>query len=361
MMETGVYSNVAKQAGESRTAGYVPVFGQKKAPSPGASPETFQALVDGATSARNAHNARTAGAKSAQAASQLSAQGAAKGEEGGFLKFLKTVVDIINPLQHIPVVSTFYRQMTGDEISPAARIVGDTLFGGPIGTMIALTNVTVEETTGKDVGGNVMAMLSPDKEKDTQLAAADLNRIAPAGGGNTASAAKDGIIWNDAAPANSPLARMAAADIPVAAEPAVQDVTALVNAPADADAAALLDSLALDSQTQSVIQKFSPPVPPTPVLKSEPAAAVERKATLVPPYKAPVSSQKTVTAHPPLLAATPELLAMQETLTEAGRKPAPSGLIAFNPKDVAIDNNLMPARMMDGLGKYSAMKRSQKF
>ncbi len=28
------------------------------------------------------------------------------------------IVDIINPLQHIPVVSTIYREMTGDDIGP---------------------------------------------------------------------------------------------------------------------------------------------------------------------------------------------------------------------------------------------------
>ena len=34
------------------------------------------------------------------------------------------VLDVINPLQHIPVVSTIYRAITGDEISPGARVAG---------------------------------------------------------------------------------------------------------------------------------------------------------------------------------------------------------------------------------------------
>ncbi len=33
-------------------------------------------------------------------------------------------IDVINPLQHLPIVSTLYRALTGDEISPQARAVG---------------------------------------------------------------------------------------------------------------------------------------------------------------------------------------------------------------------------------------------
>ena len=43
------------------------------------------------------------------------------GQDGmTFLDFL----DIINPLQHIPLVSTIYRKITGDTIDPASRIAG---------------------------------------------------------------------------------------------------------------------------------------------------------------------------------------------------------------------------------------------
>ena len=70
-----------------------------------------------------------------------------------FLDFL----DVINPLQHIPFVGTLYRDLTGDEIDPGSRIAGGTLFGGPIGTVIAMTNVAVEESTGQDMGQHMMA------------------------------------------------------------------------------------------------------------------------------------------------------------------------------------------------------------
>jgi hypothetical protein len=75
-----------------------------------------------------------------------------------FLDFL----DVINPLQHIPLVGNMYRSLTGDEIDPGSRIAGSTLFGGPIGTVVALANVTIEQKTGQDIGGHMITLLSGD-------------------------------------------------------------------------------------------------------------------------------------------------------------------------------------------------------
>ncbi|MBI4183620.1 MAG: hypothetical protein HY521_06460 [Proteobacteria bacterium] len=77
--------------------------------------------------------------------------------ELGFWDFL----DIINPLQHIPMISTLYREITGDRISAPARIAGDTLFFGPIGFAASLVNSLIEQVSGKDIGGTVLAMFSP--------------------------------------------------------------------------------------------------------------------------------------------------------------------------------------------------------
>ena len=43
------------------------------------------------------------------------------------------VLDLVNPLQHLPGISTVYRRLTGDVISPAMRLAGGALFGGPLG------------------------------------------------------------------------------------------------------------------------------------------------------------------------------------------------------------------------------------
>lgn len=103
------------------------------------------------------------------------------GEDGfTFHDFL----DIINPLQHIPVVSTIYRDLTGDDISQGSRLAGGTLFGGPIGLGAAIVNNAMEAQTGKDLGETALAFLLGEDEP-----AADLPQFADAAAANTATAA----------------------------------------------------------------------------------------------------------------------------------------------------------------------------
>lgn len=68
-------------------------------------------------------------------------------------------LDVINPLQHIPIVNQIYREVTGDTIQPASKVMGGILFGGVVGGMASLANAVVEEANGKDFGGQVMASL----------------------------------------------------------------------------------------------------------------------------------------------------------------------------------------------------------
>ena len=78
------------------------------------------------------------------------------------------LIDIINPLQHLPIVSTIYRAITGDEISVKARAIGGGLFGGPIGLLAAGATMAVEEATGLTAEGTLASVFSDD---DTQVAA----------------------------------------------------------------------------------------------------------------------------------------------------------------------------------------------
>ena len=68
-------------------------------------------------------------------------------------------LDMVNPLQHIPIVGALYREWTGDQIDPGSRIAGGALFGGPIGLGAAIANVWIERESGKDMGEHVMASL----------------------------------------------------------------------------------------------------------------------------------------------------------------------------------------------------------
>ncbi len=57
------------------------------------------------------------------------------------------LLDVINPLHHLPVIGELYRSITGDTISAPARMAGGTIYGGPIGFVSSLVNTVVEEAT----------------------------------------------------------------------------------------------------------------------------------------------------------------------------------------------------------------------
>lgn len=69
------------------------------------------------------------------------------------------VLDIVNPLHHIPVVGNIYRRMTGDEISAVAKIAGGGLYGGAIGGVTSLVNAAMHEHTGQDTTGFIASSI----------------------------------------------------------------------------------------------------------------------------------------------------------------------------------------------------------
>lgn len=79
------------------------------------------------------------------------------------------ILDTINPLQHIPGVSQVYRALTGETISSGARIIGGTIFGGPLGFLSSLVGSIFEEETGKDIGGHLIASAANSYEKANAL------------------------------------------------------------------------------------------------------------------------------------------------------------------------------------------------
>lgn len=74
-------------------------------------------------------------------------------QEFGFFDFL----DMINPLQHIPLVNIAYRAITNDSIKPISEIIGGAVFGGAAGAASGLINTVVREETGKDIVGNILS------------------------------------------------------------------------------------------------------------------------------------------------------------------------------------------------------------
>jgi len=88
----------------------------------------------------------------------------------------KDVLDAINPLQQIPIVSWIYRAVTGDTISLPSRLAGGAILGGPVGVLLAGIQAGIEEMTGTDKEGGPMVALIRDVfggsgDKATQSAA----------------------------------------------------------------------------------------------------------------------------------------------------------------------------------------------
>lgn len=61
------------------------------------------------------------------------------------------IIDTVNPLQHIPLVSGLYRALSGNTISPAAQIAGDTLYGALTGGTALIGAATGLATSSADV------------------------------------------------------------------------------------------------------------------------------------------------------------------------------------------------------------------
>jgi len=86
--------------------------------------------------------------------------------------FWHDVLDVINPLQHLPVVGTIYRAITGDKIGDVEKIAGDTLYGGPLGLASSVADLAFEKITGKDFGDTVMGWVGLGHDDAKPAAAA---------------------------------------------------------------------------------------------------------------------------------------------------------------------------------------------
>lgn len=75
----------------------------------------------------------------------------------GFDTLLGTVVDTVNPLQHLPGVSTAYQAVTDDTMNPIASMAGGFLFGGPMGLAAGAASSFIEMITGKSLSEHASA------------------------------------------------------------------------------------------------------------------------------------------------------------------------------------------------------------
>jgi hypothetical protein len=82
------------------------------------------------------------------------------------------VLDALNPLNHIPIVSDLYSNLVDHKASAGSRLAGGALFGGPIGLVASLAGIMFEEGTGgKSPAEAVYAALTDNGPPTTLLAA----------------------------------------------------------------------------------------------------------------------------------------------------------------------------------------------
>src|SRR5437868_15249190 len=91
-------------------------------------------------------------------ADQAGAPKASKSSDWDFS--FHNLLSIINPLEHLPVIGTLYRAITGTHIGVPERIAGDALYGGLWGAISGAADAVFEAVTGKDVGSTVLALFT---------------------------------------------------------------------------------------------------------------------------------------------------------------------------------------------------------
>lgn len=159
------------------------------------------------------------------------------------------LLDVVNPLQHLPIVGTIYRALTGDTISETARIAGGALYGGPFGFLGAVANMVVERETGKDIGDTALAWASD--ELGTSGGDAGTTALADASAGRPATAAAP----INAAPVTTAAAYASAAGQQAAAQASSQAAAAQVQQAAAQQAA---PQRAAPQQSESGKTPFQP-------------------------------------------------------------------------------------------------------
>lgn len=92
------------------------------------------------------------------------------------------LLDVVNPLHHLPVIGHVYRNMTGDKISPVAQIIGGTIYGGGLGGLSAIANAAVQEHSGQDIPSAIKSSINKSEdqyvfEEESRTAGQKINNL----------------------------------------------------------------------------------------------------------------------------------------------------------------------------------------
>ena len=286
------------------------------------------------------------------------------GEDG---LILGDVVDIVNPLQHIPIVSSVYRYVTGDEISPGAQLAGGSIYGGPIGFASSLANVIMKDQTGDDMGGTALtALFGAPGTSDTgtalaqdgaQKASVQTAQLDPESQNGADQAVQNGVSPLFAAQPGLNAAGQRSA--PFAATPVGSLMRMAQNSQPK-------NSQSMNSQSMNTLSDNSQPPSATPSNQASQSALPNQNTTTIkhlpgsdaePKFfslrNAPVAptqlpSHSGITPPPPTPSA-PSPAGTADSTIVADNSDAPEFLEPVPSKD-------LPSAMMDALAKYEKMK-----
>ncbi|MCB9958734.1 MAG: hypothetical protein H6843_09045 [Rhodospirillaceae bacterium] len=248
------------------------------------------------------------------------------------------VVDIVNPLHHVPLVGTGYRAVTGDTISPHAQMIGDVLYGGPTAIFSAGVNAAIRQETGQDAGQLALAAVNGDLERSADPPARQAPALtvaaAPTAGETVGPPVAQGAArqmpTGQAPIAQVPRAQAASVDLaPVPAGAQTAELVAAaprVYAPAPAAAAAPVVAPAAEAAGPAV----SAELPAAAVARvAPPAGAIAAYATRAPAASGPSISpaQVDTPVQAPSVAAGPQVGAGPTVAAQPAQpaRPSPGG------------------------------------
>lgn len=255
------------------------------------------------------------------------------------------VLDVINPLQHIPVVSTLYRAITGDEISPGARVAGGALFGGPIGFAVATANAMVEASAGKDIGDTIVTALFGDADDTVPDSRKQVAATLPA--------ATPAVAVADADPAT-----VGIAPLPISLLPAKSQAPETKTALPAAAGPVLAKTAKMPFGGMGTMQAV-----PKQTDENDPVAALLQARAAVPlagPIQGLGNNVRPRGLQPaPLPSISPALADKLSTLAAQNRAPKQSVADDGKPESnnpATVPAALMPQRMLDTLDRYERQK-----
>lgn len=282
------------------------------------------------------------------------------------------VLDIINPLQHIPVINDIYREITGDKIGVGARLIGGALFGGPIGLIGSAVNAVMEEATGHDFGGHVIALFKDDQPAATGTALASAAAPNPIAEPASSPAAAAGPAAGDMAKADSGKAAAKPMLLPdLASSGPLALAEAAANPSPAANGSPSVSKVSADA-TKLLADTAGPPLPDA--APQAPVSAVQGKPMPLwggrEPRMMPVPARNT-----PLATKSPPALGMATSSTSSRSNTPVVGARTYQPAvspamvqemaatqasaqaGTAASNDWFSGAMIQGLSKYERNSR----